>query len=156
MVMIPPEIKEFIETQGIFAVGTVGDNQLSNVSPRIFFRIDDDAIYWIDFFKHKTFRNFQVNPWATISVFNKEDLTGYQFRGTVSFITDEPKKSQIRESIIKKTLEKNSSAKVKKISEKEGEIIRFEPKVCYSLNPEEYSDMCIGSDIDSTKIFEKL
>jgi len=154
MVTIPPKIIEYIEAQGIFAVGTVGGNRLPNVSPRIFFRVDSDAIYWIDFFKHKTFRNFQVNPWVTISVFNKEDLTGYQFRGTVSFITDEPKKSQIRESIIKKTLDENPSEKVKKISEKDGQVIQFEPRVCYSLNPEEYSDMCIGSDIDSTKIFK--
>jgi len=156
MVAIPPKIKEFIEAQGIFAVGTVGENCLPNVSPRIFFRVDDKVIYWIDFFKHKSFRNFQVNPWVTIAVFNKEELTGYQFRGTVSFITEEPTKSQIRESIIVKTLQKNTSSKVKQMSEKEGQIIQFEPRVCYSLNPEEYSDMCIGSDIDSTKIFEKI
>ena len=156
MVRIPPEIKEFIETQGIFAVGTVDGNNLPNVSPRIFFRVDDDAIYWIDFFKHKSFRNFEVNPLVTISVYNKEKLTGYQFRGTVSFIADEPTKSQIRESIIKNTLDKYTSTKVKKLSEKEGQIIQFEPKVCYSLNPEEYSDMCIGSDTDSTQIFEKI
>ena len=155
MVKIPSEIKEFIESQGIFAVGTVGDNCLPNVSPRIFFRVDEEAIYWIDFFKHKSFRNFQINPWVTISVYNKEELKGYQFRGTVSFITDEPTKSQIRESIIEKTLEKNTSPKVKQLSEKEGQIIQFEPKVCYSLNPEEYSDMCIGSDVDSTQVFQK-
>jgi len=156
MVKIHPEIKEFIEDQGIFAVGTVGGNNIPNVSPRIFFRVDDEAIYWIDFFKHKSFRNFQVNPWVTISVYNKEELIGYQFRGTVKIITDEPTKSKIRESIIKKTLEKYTSTKVKQISQKEGQIIQFEPKVCYSLNPEEYSDMCIGSDIDSTQIFEKI
>ncbi len=123
MEKIPPEIKEFIEEQGIFAVGTVGGNNLPNVSPRIFFRVDDDAIYWIDFFKHKSFKNFQVNPWVTISVYNKEELTGYQFRGTVKIITDEPAKSKIHESIIKKTLEKNTSPKVKQLSEKEGQII---------------------------------
>ncbi len=156
MVQIPIEIKEFIDAQGIFVVGTVGANRLPNISPRIFFRVDDDVIYWIDFFKHKSFRNFQINPWVTISVFNKEELKGYQFRGTVSFITDEPKKSQIRESIIKQTLEKNTSPKVKQLSEKEGQIIQFEPKVCYSLNPEEYSDMCIEADVDSTQIFEKF
>ncbi len=155
MVKIHSEIKEFIETQGIFAVGTVSGNNLPNVSPRIFFRVDEDAIYWIDFFKHKSFKNFQVNPWVTISVYNKEELTGYQYRGTVKIITDEPAKSKIKESIIKKTLEKNTSPKVKQLSEKEGQIIQFEPKVCYSLNPEEYSDMCIESDIDPTKIFEK-
>jgi len=153
---ISTKIKEFIETQGIFVVGTVNENQLSNISPRIFFRVDDNLIYWIDFFKHKSFRNFQTNPWVTISVFNKEELKGYQFRGIVSFITDEQTKSQIRESIIKKTLEKNTSSKVKQLSEKEGQIIQFEPTVCYSLNPEEYSDMCIDADINSTQVFENL
>jgi hypothetical protein len=156
MVKIPPEIKEFIEAQGIFAVGTVGEINLPNVSPRIFFIVDDERIYWIDFFKHKSFRNFQANPWVTIAVYNKEELTGYQFRGTVKIITDEPTKSKIRKSIIKKTLENNTSPKAKQLSEKDGQIIQFEPKVFYSLNPEEYSDMCIGSDVDPTQIFEKL
>ncbi len=156
MVKIPNEIKEFIENQGIFAVGTIGANNLANVSPRIFFRVDEDVIYWLDFFKHKSYKNIQVNPWVTISVFNKDDLKGFQFRGIVSFITDESTKSKIKESIIKKTLEKNSSEKVKKLSEKtEIQVIQFEPRVSYSLNPEEFSDMCIGSDIDSTQLFQK-
>ncbi|HXW03556.1 MAG TPA: pyridoxamine 5'-phosphate oxidase family protein, partial [Nitrosarchaeum sp.] len=84
------------------------------------------------------------------------DLKGFQFRGIVNFIIDEPTKSEIKESIIKKTLEKNSSEKIKKLSEKiEVQVIRFEPKVCYSLNPAEFSDMCIGSDVDSTQLFQK-
>jgi len=156
MVTIPNEIKEFIEKQGIFVVGTIGANNIPNVSPRIFFRVNENAIYWLDFFKHKSYKNIQVNPWVTISVFNKDDLKGFQFRGIVSFITDESTKSEIKESIIKKILEKNSSEKIKKLSEKiEVQLIRFEPKVCYSLNPDEFSDMCIGSDIDSTQLFQK-
>ena len=155
MVRIPESIREFIESQGIFAVGTVGGNNLPNVSPRIFFKIEEDVIYWLDFFKHKSFKNMQANPWVTISVFNKDDLKGYQFRGKIMFITDEPIKSEIKNSIIKKTLERNSSDKVKKISQKEAQVIQFEPKVCYSLDPEEYTDMSIGSDIDSTQFFQK-
>ena len=153
---ISTKIKEFIETQGIFVVGTVNENHLPNISPRIFFRVDDNVIYWIDFFKHKSFRNFQTNPWVTISAFNKEELKGYQFRGIVSFITDEPTKSQIRESIIKETLQRNTSSKVRQMSEKEGQIIQFEPTVCYSLIPEEFSDMCVDADINSTQVFENL
>jgi len=154
MVKIPNDIKEFIEEQGIFAVGTMGVNNLPNVSPRIFFRVDEDMIYWLDFFKHKSYKNIQTNPWVTISVFNKENLEGFQFRGIVSYIENELVKSEIINSIIKKTLEKNSSEKIKKLGEKkEVDLIKFEPKVCYSLNPEEFSDMCIGSDIDSTKLF---
>ena len=156
MVKIPNEIKEFIEKQGIFAVGTVGENNLANVSPRIFFRVDENVIYWLDFFKHKSYKNIQTNPWVTISVFNKDELKGFQFRGIVSFVTDEPKKTEIKEDIIKKVLEKNSSEKIKKLGEKkEVQVILFEPKVCYSLNPEEFSDMCIGSDVDSTHLFQK-
>ncbi len=151
---ISTEAKEFIETQGIFVLGTVNENNLANISPRIFFRVNDNLIYWIDFFKHKSFKNFQTNPWVSISAFNKEELKGYQFRGIVSIITDEPTKSQIRESIIKKTLEKNTSSKVKQMSEKEGQIIQFEPTVCYSLNPDEYSDMCIDADLNSAQVFE--
>ena len=109
MVKIPNLIKEFIEKQGIFAVGTVGENNLANVSPRIFFRVDENVIYWLDFFKHKSYKNIQMNPWVTISVFNKDELKGFQFRGIVSFITDEPKKTEIKEDIIKKVLEKNLS-----------------------------------------------
>jgi uncharacterized pyridoxamine 5'-phosphate oxidase family protein len=156
MVRIPTEIKEFIEEQGVFVVGTMGLNNLPNVSPRIFFRVDEDTIYWIDFFKHKSYKNIQVNPWVTISIFNKDDLKGFQFRGIVNYIENESVKSEIMESIIKKTLEKNSSEKIKKLSEKKGaQLIQFEPKVCYSLNPDEFSDMYIGSDIDSSKLFQK-
>jgi uncharacterized pyridoxamine 5'-phosphate oxidase family protein len=154
MVKIPNDIKEFIEEQGIFAVGTMGANNLPNVSPRIFFRVDEDIIYWLDFFKHKSYKNIQTNPWVTISVFNKEDLKGFQFRGIVSYLENDLIKLEIIKSIIEKTLEKNSSEKIKKLSErKEVNVIQFEPKVCYSLNPEEFSNMCIGSDIDSTKLF---
>ena len=90
----------------------------------------------------------------TISVFNKDDLEGYQFRGIVSFITDEPTKSEIKESIIKKTLEGHPSEKIKQLSKKDVNVIQFEPQVCYSLNPETYSDMSIGSDIDSTALYQ--
>ena len=153
MVKIPHNIKEFIETQGIIVVGTIGGETISNISPRIFFVVEEDSIYWLDFFKHKSYKNYKVNPWVTLAVFNKDNLKGYQFRGTVSFITDEPTKTEIRDLIIKNTLERSFSEKLKSLSSKDAEIIQFEVKVCYSLNPEEYSDMSIGSDIDSTQIF---
>ncbi len=154
MVKIPKEIKEFIEKQGVFVVGSTSGNNLTNVSPRIFFEINDEVIYWLDFFKHKSYKNFKINPWATVAVFNKDDLKGYQFRGTISFITNEPTKNEIKNSIMKKTLERNLSDKIKSLSNQDAEVIQFEVKVCYSLNPEEYSDMSIGSDIDSTQVFK--
>jgi predicted pyridoxine 5'-phosphate oxidase superfamily flavin-nucleotide-binding protein len=153
MVKIPNKIKEFIEEQGVFVVGSTGGGNIVNVSPRIFFKVDDEVVYWLDFFKHKSYKNFKTNPWTTIAVFNKESLKGYQFRGTVSFVTDEPTKSQIKNSIISETMERTSSQKIKSLSDQDAEVIQFEVKVCYSLNPEEYTDMSIGSDIDSTQVY---
>ena len=152
MVKIPSEVKEVFESQGIFAVGTVSENKIANVSPRIFFEIKEDSIYWLDFFHHKSYRNFKSNPWVTVAVFDKNNLTGFQLRGIVSFITNESEKTKIKESIIQKTLLENIGEKVKKLTEKEPEVILFEPKVVYSLNPEKFSDLSIGSDIDSEKI----
>ena len=153
MVKIPIEIQKFVEEQGVFVVGTTGGNKLTNLSPRIFFKIDNEIIYWLDFFKHKSFKNYKINPWVTVAVFNKEDLKGYQFRGTVSFITDEPTKTEIKNEIIKDSLNRKSSDKLKELSTQDAEVIQFEVKVCYSLSPEKYSDMSIGSDVDSTQIF---
>ena len=42
------------------------------------------------------------------------------------------------------------------MSKKEGQIIHFEPTVCYSLNPEEYSDMCTDADINCMQVFENF
>lgn len=155
MVKIPFDIKQFIEEQGVIVIGSVGSSHLPNVSPRIFFKVEDEVVYWMDFFQHKSYKNFKANPWVTLAVFNKDSLKGYQFRGIVSFVTDEPTKSKIRDSIVEGTLKRNSLDKVKKLAGKDAQIIRFEIKVCYSLNPEEYTDMCIGSDIDSTQLFQK-
>ncbi|MFB5625124.1 MAG: pyridoxamine 5'-phosphate oxidase family protein, partial [Nitrosopumilus sp.] len=62
-------------------------------------------------------------------------------------------KSEIKNSIISETLERTSSQKIKSLSDQDAEVIQFEVKVCYSLNPEEYTDMSIGSDIDSTQVY---
>lgn len=155
MVKIPFDIKQFIEEQGVIVIGSVGSSHLPNVSPRIFFKVEDESIFWLDFFQHKSYKNFKVNPWVTLAVFDKVSLKGYQFRGTVNFITNEPTKSEIKDLIVKDSLKRNSSEKIKKLAEKDGMVLQFEIKVCYSLNPEEYTDMCIGSDIDSTQLFQK-
>jgi hypothetical protein len=153
MVKIPDDVKKLIETQGIFAVGSVGGNKFANVSPRIFFVVKEESIFWLDFFHHKSYHNFKVNPWITVAAYDKNELNGFQLRGIVSFITDEPEKSKIRNEIIEKTLQNNNSEKVKKMTEKDAEVILFEPKVVYSLSPEKYSDLSIGSDIDSTQLY---
>jgi len=155
MISIPREIREFINSQGIFAVGSIGGTKFCNVSPRIFFLVTEDLIYWLDFFKHKSIRNFTVNPWVTISVYDKNTLEGYQIKGIVNILTEEPEKSEIRKKIIDMTLKSYQSKKVQNLSQREAQVIKFIPKVIYELNPEKYSDLSIGSDIDAQEFLIK-
>jgi len=155
MISIPREIREFINSQGIFAVGSIGGTKFCNVSPRIFFLVTEDLIYWLDFFKHKSIRNFTVNPWVTISVYDKNTLEGYQIKGIVNFLTKEPEKSEIRKKIIDMTLKSYQSKKVQNLSQREAQVIKFRPKVIYELNPEKFSDLSIGSDIDAQEFLIK-
>lgn len=153
MVLIPKIIKEFIDSQGIFVVGSVGKNKFANVSPRIFFEVRTDSIFWLDFFHHKSYRNFRANPRVTVSVYDKERLKGYQIRGLVSFIIAEPMKTKIRDEIITKTIKLFRSEKVKKMATRSAEVIMFRPKIIYSLDPEEFSDLSISSEVDVTQLF---
>ena len=52
MVRINQDISEFINEQGIFAVGSVGTNKFCNISPRIFFHVTENELYWLDFFNN--------------------------------------------------------------------------------------------------------
>jgi len=152
---IPNTIKKFIEDQGIFVVGTVGENRLPNISPRIFFKVDEYLIYWLDFFKHKSYRNFKENPFVAVSVFDKENLIGYQLKGDVSFVSNKKEKSEIKDGIIRRTSELYKSAYVKNLKKRDPEVIKFNPKIIYSLNPEEFSDLSVASEADITQLFSR-
>lgn len=154
MVQIPLEVKELIESQGIFAVGSVGENKFANISPRIFFEVKEESIYWLDFFQHKSHSNFQVNPRVTVAVYDKKGLIGFQLKGIVSFVKNEPERTKIKDDIIQRTLCLNPSENVKRISEKEPQVILFEPKAVYSLNPQYFTELCMSSDVDALDSLE--
>ena len=155
MARINQDIREFLDEQGIFVVGSVGTNKFCNISPRIFFYVTEKDLYWLDFFKHKSYSNFKSNPFVSVAVFDKSKMMGFQLRGKVSFLA-EPEKSKMRSQIISRTLQPNSSKKVKELSKLNAEVIKFTPTTIFSLNPEEFSDLSIASDVDPTQVLANL
>lgn len=155
MVSIPAVVKKLIDEQNLIVVGSVGKEKICNVSPRIFIRVTKDFIYWLDFFKHKSYRNFKENPFVAVSVFDKENLIGYQLKGDVSFVSNKNEKSEIKDWIIRRTSELYKSAYVKNLKERDPEVIKFNPKIIYSLNPEEFSDLSVASEADITQLFSR-
>ncbi len=156
MVTIPDCVKDLLEDQGIFVVGSLGNTKFCNISPRVFFNITENSIYWLDFFKHKSYQNFKLNPWVSIAVFDKDEFVGYQLRGQVSFLTENAETEKIREKIVQQTLQKHKSKKAKEMSTHDSQVIMFEPKVIYSMNPEEHSDLSMVCEADPTELLMKM
>jgi len=143
MVLIPDKIKKLVQKEHLFVVGTCDKKGISNVSPRTtYFLAPDNAIYWLELFKHKTYRNLTANPWCSIAVFDKRRLGGYQIKGKAELVVDKKQKTEITTRIIDR-LTRQHKQRILGAS-KRPSLVKFTPKIFYSLNPNELADSPLG------------
>jgi len=141
MVTIPDDIKKMICEKDVIIVGTVDQWGICNVSPRSTNHVTDEAIYWYELFEHKSFHTFSNNPWVSISVFDTIDLNGYQLKGKASIVVDKGEYFHVNQSITGR-LEKQAKRKIlEQVCKQPYKIIKFIPKVVFTLRPHEFSDM---------------
>ena len=153
MTMLTAEVQEMLSKQKFIVVGSVDPNGLCNISRRTSFYYSKDAIYWLDFFKHKSQGNLKTIPWASIAVFDKKELKGFQLKGKVSFVTDEKEKSKITDIIIRSSTGKTSSKIFERISQnKTPNVLMFTAKAIYSLDPKEESGVAQIIDKDGETV----
>ncbi|MEO9308439.1 MAG: pyridoxamine 5'-phosphate oxidase family protein [Nitrososphaera sp.] len=147
MIKIPSKVQQLFKSQKVIVIGSVDINGLANLSPRTSFYFTDTAVYWLDFFKHKSQGNFRSIPWVSVGVFDRKDLVGYQLKGKVSFVTEPKEKSRITDIIARSATGKTSSKIFERISQnKTPDVIMFTPKAVYSLDPKEESGVAIAMD----------
>ena len=153
MVTLTSAIQEMLREQKFIVVGSVDANGLCNVSPRTSFYYSKNAIYWLDFFKHKSQGNFKTIPWVSISVFDKKELNGFQLKGKVSFVTDKKEKARITDIIMRSVTGKTSSKVFERVSKnKMPDVLLFTPKAIYSLDPKEESGRALSMDKDGETV----
>ena len=153
MVTLTTAIQEMLHEQKFIVVGSVDVNGLCNISPRTSFYYSKNAIYWLDFFKHKSQGNFKTIPWVSVSVFDKKELRGFQLKGKVSFVTDKKEKSRITDIITRSVTGKTSSKVFERISQnKMPDVLLFTPKAIYSLDPKEESGRALVMDKDGETV----
>lgn len=153
MIKIPAKVQEMLKSQKFIVVSSVDANGLANLSPRTSFYFTDTAVYWLDFFKHKSQGNFKTIPWVSVGVFDKKELKGYQIKGKVTFITESKEKSRITDVITRSATGKTSSKIFERISQnKTPDVIMFTPKAVYSLDPKEESGISMVMDKDGETI----
>ncbi|KER06508.1 pyridoxamine 5'-phosphate oxidase-like FMN-binding protein [Marine Group I thaumarchaeote SCGC AAA799-E16] len=157
MVSITSDIKKMINTQKIILVGTSNKHGIPNVSPRSSFYVDNDAIYWYEIFKHKSFQNFTNNNWVSIPVIDYENFSGYQLKGNVKIVDDDKEFFDTKDKIAE-NLPKEHEQRIRDlISENGVKIIQFKPLVLYSLNPSDFEQepALLESDVDANKLQEE-
>lgn len=143
MVLIPDKIMQLIRKENMLIVGSSDEKGLCNVSPRTTFLLDSDgSIYWLELFKHKTYRNLQKNPWCSIAVFDKKKIAGYQIKGKIALIKDRKLRSEISIRIIDRLTRQHKQRIFKE--NKKPNLVKFTPKIVYSLNPNELADSPLG------------
>jgi hypothetical protein len=153
MIKIPAKVQEMFKDQKFVVVCSVDANGLANLSPRTSFHFSDTAVYWLDFFKHKSQGNFKTIPWVSVGVFDKKELKGYQLKGKVTFVTDAKEKARITDIITRSATGKTSSKIFERMSQnKTPDVIMFTPKAAYSLSPKEESGIAMVMDKDGETI----
>jgi uncharacterized protein len=153
MVTLTTAVQEMMRDQKFIVVGSVDANGLCNLSPRTSFYYSKDAIYWLDFFKHKSQGNFKTIPWVSIAVFDKKELRGFQLKGKVSFVTDQKQKTKIIDIITRSVTGKTSTKIFERMSQnKSPDVLMFSPKAIYSLDPKEESGKAQIIDKDGETI----
>ncbi len=153
MIKIPTSVQTMMSDQKFIVVGSVDPNGVANLSPRTSFHFTDTAIYWLDFFKHKSQGNFKTIPWISVGVFDKKELKGFQMKGKVHFLTDSKEKSRVTDLIARSVTGKTSTKIFERLSQnKTPDVMVFTPKAVYSLDPKEESGKVLVLDKDGETI----
>jgi len=153
MIKIPAKVQQILRDQKFIVVGSVDVNGVANLSPRTSFYFTENAVYWLDFFKHKSQGNFTSIPWISVGVFDKKELKGYQMKGKVSFVTDTKEKSRVTNIIARSVTGKTSTKIFERLSQnKNPDVVMFTPKAVYSLDPKEESGVAIVLDKDGETV----
>ena len=94
--MIPEEIKNFIEKQKLGFVATVSPDGTPNVSPKgTILAWGDSSVMFADIKSPQTIVNLEKNPVVEINVVDPFTRRGYRFKGKAKILRDDYEFSKI-------------------------------------------------------------
>ena len=109
--MLTKKISGFLKNREFISVATCDLNSRPNAAPKFLLKIEDNLIYLIDYHFSRTWENLKINPRASLSFTNTDNLTGYQINGSVQIID----KGQEYNKILHELREKEINLSVKRI-----------------------------------------
>jgi hypothetical protein len=136
---IPDEVKKMLMEQGLIFIATSNRDGIPNVSPRTaYWLLDDETIAICDWFRHKTYWNWQENNYMAIGVVDLESFTGWQLKGPCELITD----PNTIKDLLRKVMTKPPHAQFNRTLQKVAGayppiVVKFRVEEIYSLAPKE-------------------
>ena len=103
--MINKNIRSLIEAQEFISIASCDLEAKPNAAPKFLLKVEGSYIYLVDHVIGRTFRNLQANPYASISFFDHNSLTGYQLNGEVELVDSGPEYQQALEQLQAKEID---------------------------------------------------
>lgn len=147
MVKITNGIQELIKQKNVIVIGSVDPQGMTNVSPRSALFCNNDGIFWLEFFNHKSRKNFKDNTWVSVAVFDTSTQEGYQLKGKVEFLKGLEKREMVYK-ITQSTPKSLVKIYEEKIENEDLEVMKFEPHAIYSLDPRQEAGPLLALDKD--------
>lgn len=99
------KIHDLLENKEFVSVASCDFSGRPNVAPKFFLKIEHSYLYLIDYVLGATFANLKVNPRVSISVMDKEALTGYQLNGHAQIIDSGPEYNKVEQELLQREID---------------------------------------------------
>jgi hypothetical protein len=156
--MIKKKIIEFLKTREFISVATCDFAGRPNAASKFILRLEDNAIYLVDYIIGRTCHNLKANPRASLSFVDTNTLTGYQINGPVEIIDKGPE----YETAIKELRQKEIDLSTRRIiegvtkgkSHQAYEVATSEKSIIFKVKMEEVVEMRTSGTLKREKYDE--
>jgi len=102
--MLKDNIRQFLEKKEFISVATSDLNGNPNAAPKLLLKTEGNFIYLIDYSISKTWQNLKMNPRASLSFMDTNELIGYQINGSVQLIDSGEEFDKILKELVDKEI----------------------------------------------------
>ncbi|MFH1506820.1 MAG: pyridoxamine 5'-phosphate oxidase family protein [Candidatus Omnitrophota bacterium] len=114
--MIKDKVRKFLEHREFVSVATSDLCSRPNAAPKFVLKTDRDCIYLVDYSISRTWQNLRINPRASLSFMDTDNLVGYHINGFVEIIDKGPSYEEMSEEFNKKELALSSKRIVEAVT----------------------------------------
>jgi predicted pyridoxine 5'-phosphate oxidase superfamily flavin-nucleotide-binding protein len=85
-ILLNEEVRDLLKKREFINVATCDFDHTPNVAPKFLLKVEDNCVYLADYIIGRTWRNLKINPHASLSTININNIVAYQLNGTVEII----------------------------------------------------------------------